>query len=331
MNPLIRSQRCGFDDLFVTAAIGGDGKTQRTIAGIRREEHILRGAIAKIEDALPGGAAVPIHPGGIGEVGGTRHQAGREHDRLVRSIQAQRGPVFASDKAGRTVDDNRVVGVAGSIAGRAIERIMRHDRGVAAGPGDHLGGIGGSIQGTVHGLDDIKVILAKVCRFISERVIRQPARDDGIRPAVGGAAQDGVTRQIRFTVCLPVQLDGNRIGGGDHRRRGRRGHKIIIGDRGRNQPPLLVQRTGVIPLQDRRAAAGGSAIDAHHLVAPAAANFKITVGDVLEIPLFHGIGAAIPLLDRIAIRVRIIIQVRGYSIMRRHEGKIADVAAERGR
>ena len=41
-----------------------DGKAQRAITGARREEYVVALVVAEVEDALPGRAALPVHPCG---------------------------------------------------------------------------------------------------------------------------------------------------------------------------------------------------------------------------------------------------------------------------
>src|SRR5579885_1384763 len=175
---------------------------------------------------------------------------------------------------------------------------------------------------------NVIIIFRLIRRRVGERIVGQPARHNIIRPARIGSAQDRIAREAGFGVVVPIQFHRSRVGGGHDAGRCGGRDKVIGRDCRGNQSPLFLGSAIVVQLHNRRASAGGPARDTNDFITPAAANFEITVAGVLKIPLLDQIRSAVPLLDRISIRIGKRIQVHGDPIVGRFDGEITAISAK---
>ncbi len=77
---------CRADPLLGPAPAGADGET-RAGAGVERQEHVVRGAGAEIEDPRPAADGRRPHPGGDGEVLEPGHDAGGQRHVVGGAVQ----------------------------------------------------------------------------------------------------------------------------------------------------------------------------------------------------------------------------------------------------
>src|SRR2546423_1864999 len=114
MLPLVGGEPAGLHNLFAATVL--DAEPQRAAARTWCEEQKMGRAVAKVEDALPVGAAVPVNPAGEGKCIAARDVGRQGHDG-IRAVEHERLPGVAVG-VGRTAGGDAVIAVA-----RGIERV----------------------------------------------------------------------------------------------------------------------------------------------------------------------------------------------------------------
>ncbi len=199
MHPLRRRQRGRrIDAPFAVRAIERDREPQRAAAGVRRQEHVMQGVAAEIENPAPGLAAVPVHPGRDGEVADGIDHIGRQAG--VRAIAVQRQGRALSRHARRprgATGQRADVSVAAAVGGSGAVALVERQAGVQPDAGDALRLVRrGRLAGWCAGRDD--VVIHAICQ-VGVGIAQQVGDAGGnhrVGTAGGRAALDGVAGRV---------------------------------------------------------------------------------------------------------------------------------------